>query len=151
MDIVEHDVVYLADVDRVVSRAKGFAILCSGVEIGILIARGSSIIVVVTHSVEELGRITNIGKGLAERADIIEVVVPIYLVCTITQTEGVDRNTLTLVLLYLRLELRHKDVTEVTQVVVVVGNVNIGNGSNYMAVVIYLAQLKVVTLNCLGV
>ena len=139
---------HLTYINRVVGRAKGLAVLCRSVPVGILITRCRAIVVVVAHSVKERCRITDIGKCTAEIAYVVEVVVPVNLVCAVAKAEGVDRNASLTILLNLGSELWYKDVAEVAQIVVVVGNVDVGYGSYHVAVVVYCAQVKVVALGC---
>ena len=148
VDVVEHYIVHLTYVYRVVSRTKRLAILCCCVKVYGWAIWHCTIIVVVTHSVKELCWVANIGKRTAEVADVIEVVVPVNLVCAVTQAEGVDWYASLAILLNLSLELRHKDIAEVAKIVVVVGDVDVGYGSNNMSVVVHSTQSKVVSLSC---
>ena len=130
---------HLTYINRVVGRAKGLAVLCRSVPVGILITRCRAIVVVVAHSVKELCWIADICECTAEIADVLEVVVPVNLVCAVAKAEGVDRNASLTILLNLGSELWYKDVAEVAQIVVVVGDVDVGYGGNNMAVVVYCA------------
>ena len=96
---------HLADVKRIVCRTKGLAILSCRLKICILATRGTSVVVVVTHGVEELSRITHLSKCLAEIINLVEIVVPIELVCAVAKAEGVDRNASLTILLNLGFEL----------------------------------------------
>ena len=151
VDVVEHHVVNLTNVERVVCRTKCLAILCRSIEVNAWALRYGAVVVVVTHRVEELCRVLNVNQCFTEVADIVEVVVPIYLVGAVTQGEGINRNILLLVLLQLGTQRREEYVCKLADVIVVVCQVNVGNGYDYVAVVVNLAKRKVVALLGFGV
>ena len=103
----------------------------------------------VTHSVEELGWVVHIGKGLAEVCNIVEVVIPIGVETAISHTERIYGYTLLTILLNLGLQTWNKGVGEGSHISQLVGKMNIGYGNNDVTVIVYLAQVKVVTLRSL--
>ena len=75
-DVVEHNVVYLANIKGVVCRTKKLAVALCGVKVGICIRLCCTVIVVVTHCVENRCRIANFTHCGAEVGYVVVVVVP---------------------------------------------------------------------------
>ena len=116
-DIVEHNVVHIANVERVVSWAKCLAIWLCSVKIGTFVWNSCTIVVVVTHCVENWSRVAHLLDGVTEIVYVKAEVVPEQIKATIAHTHSIYRYSLALVLLNLGTQARHNIVLELRNVV----------------------------------
>ena len=145
--VVEYDVVYLADVERVVARPDDAAVGRRSRPVDRVGVDRRTVVVVVAHRAEHLRGVAHDIHGAAEVFERIAVGVPVAVPRRIAHVERVDGRVAE--------TLRHgADVgdeagAELFDVAVLVREVDVGHGQHHMAVVVDLRQGEIMPFDLL--